>query len=90
VARKEPVWAPCGIVIEPGTVATAVFALLKVTWLPPEGAGALRVTVPVENCPPVTLVGMSTRPLTGTLAVGVALASLELGLSPYAFTAETT
>ena len=39
-----------------GTVAAALL-LVRVTTAPPDGAGPLRVTVPVEGLPPVTEVG---------------------------------
>jgi hypothetical protein len=41
-----------------GTVATDVFPLWSVTFAPPDGAAALKVTVPVELFPPLTLVGL--------------------------------
>src|SRR5437773_12457823 len=41
-----------------GTVATLVLLLERATTAPPLGAGALSVTVPVEELPPVTLVGL--------------------------------
>ena len=47
----------CTLTLE-GTVATDVLALESVTVAPPEGAAALRVTVPLELFPPVTLVGL--------------------------------
>jgi hypothetical protein len=42
-----------------GTVATDVLLLESDTTEPPEGAAELRVTVPVELLPPVTLVGFN-------------------------------
>ena len=51
--------APAGTVTLAGTLATAVSPLDKLTTAPPEGAGALRVTVPVELVPPLTLAGLS-------------------------------
>jgi hypothetical protein len=48
---------PAGTVTLPGTVATAVLLLDRVTTAPPAGAAALRVTVPVDVPPPPTLVG---------------------------------
>ena len=47
----------CTLTLE-GTVATDVLALESVTVAPPEGAAPLRVTVPVELFPPLTLVGL--------------------------------
>lgn len=47
----------CTVTLE-GTVATDVLPLWSVTVAPPEGAGPLRVTVPVELFPPLTLVGL--------------------------------
>jgi hypothetical protein len=51
--------APAGTDTLAGTVAAAVLLLESVTTAPPEGAAALRVTVPVEELPPATLVGFS-------------------------------
>lgn len=56
---KVFVFVPEATVTEAGTVATPVLALESATTLPPEGALALSVTVPVEVAPPVTLVGLS-------------------------------
>jgi hypothetical protein len=49
---------PAATVTLEGTVATDVLPLWSVTTAPPEGAAALRVTVPVELFPPLTLVGL--------------------------------
>ena len=49
---------PAGTVTLAGTVATLVLLLERVTTAPPLGAGPLSVTVPVEEFPPVTLVGL--------------------------------
>jgi hypothetical protein len=46
---------PAGTATLTGTVAAAVLLLDSVTVAPPAGAGAVRVTVPVEETPPVTL-----------------------------------
>src|SRR5437879_819346 len=45
---------PAAIVTLEGTVATDVSLLESVACAPPDGAGPLRVTVPVEESPPVT------------------------------------
>ena len=50
--------APAATVTLDGALATVVLLLESVTCAPPEGAAALRVTVPVEDPPPVTLVGL--------------------------------
>lgn len=42
-----------------GTVATVVLLLDRVTLAPPDGAAPVKVTVPVELFPPLTLVGFS-------------------------------
>jgi len=51
--------APAATVTLEGTVAAVVLLLESATCAPPEGAGPLKVTVPVEEFPPVTLVGFS-------------------------------
>ena len=52
--------APAATVTLAGTVAAAVLSLKRETVAPPLGACPLRVTVPVEGDPPVTLIGLST------------------------------
>jgi hypothetical protein len=52
--------APAATITLDGVLATFVLLLESVTTAPPEGAAALRVTVPVEDCtPPTTFVGFS-------------------------------
>jgi hypothetical protein len=51
--------APAATVTLEGTLAAVVLLLESVTCAPPVGAGALSVTVPVEEFPPVTLGGFS-------------------------------
>ena len=51
--------APAAIVTLEGTLATVVLLLESATCAPPAGAGPLIVTVPVEEFPPITLVGFS-------------------------------
>ena len=55
-----PLVEPCGITMLSGTVAEPLL-LERLTRMPPAGAGALSVTVPVEGFPPVTVVGFSER-----------------------------
>src|SRR5882724_4114752 len=51
--------APAATVTLDGTLAAVVLLLESVTTAPPDGAAPLNVTVPVEEFPPVTLVGFS-------------------------------
>ena len=51
--------APAATVTLAGTPAAVVLLLESVTCAPPAGAGPLNVTVPVEELPPVTLVGVT-------------------------------
>lgn len=51
--------APAATVTLAGVLATVVLLLDSVTTAPPAGAAPLSVTVPVEEFPPVTLVGFS-------------------------------
>ena len=53
--------APAAIVTLAGTLAAAVLLLDSVTCAPPDGAGPLKVTVPVEEFPPVTLAGLIVK-----------------------------
>jgi hypothetical protein len=46
-----------------GTVATFGLLLTRLITAPPEGAGALSVTVPVEVKPPLTLAGLRVSAL---------------------------
>src|SRR5438876_2898163 len=50
--------APAVTVTLEGTVATDVSLLESATCAPPDGAGPLSVTLPVDEFPPVTLVGL--------------------------------
>src|SRR5260370_38880642 len=58
--------APAAIVTLDGVLATFVLLLESVTTAPPEGAAPLSVTVPVEECPPVTLLGSTGIEERGT------------------------
>lgn len=63
---------PAGMVIVAGTVASAELEL-RVIVNPPVGAAPPRVKVPVEEDPPVTVVGFSVSPVIfGTLTCSVA------------------
>lgn len=77
VAEAEP----AGTVTLPETVATEVLLLARVTSVPPAGDGPVRVTVAVDDAPPITAVGFSTRDdgVTGTgVTVRVAVRTVLL------------
>ena len=77
---KVALLAPAVTVTLAGTVAAAVLSLIRETAAPPVGAGPLRVTVPVEGDPPVTLIGLSAiaesvaEPCGATLSEAVLVA----------------
>jgi hypothetical protein len=72
---KATVVAPAATVTLAGTVAAAVLLLLSVTTAPPVAAAPFRVTVPVDEAPPVTDPGLKPRELgAGALTVRVAVA----------------
>jgi len=56
VISKLTVLAPADTVTDAGTVAAGLL-LFNATMAPPVGAGAVRVTVPVEPEPPMTVAG---------------------------------
>jgi hypothetical protein len=57
VTVKVALVDPAVTVTLEGVLATIVLLLARVTDAPPVGAGFANVTVPVEEAPPVTLVG---------------------------------
>jgi hypothetical protein len=59
-----------------------VFPLDKVTTAPPEGALELRVTVPVELFPPLTLVGFRVSEESVTVPTGVTVSGACAVLDP--------
>src|SRR5262249_58903296 len=59
---------PAATVTLAGTVAAAVLALLRPTTAPPVGAAAVSVTVPCDELPPTTEVGLTVT--VDKLAVG--------------------
>ena len=58
VTVKVAVVLPAGTVTLASTVATDVLLLVRVTTAPPDGAGPVKVTVPVDDVPPITEVGL--------------------------------
>jgi hypothetical protein len=73
VTLNVAVVAPAATVTLAGTVAAALLPD-KLTTVPPAGAELLRVTVPVEELPPVRLAGLRARfDSTGGLMVSVAV-----------------
>jgi hypothetical protein len=63
VTENVAVVAPEATVTLAGTVATEVLLLLIVTRAPPPGAGPFSVTVPVDELPPRTDVGLNVTEL---------------------------
>ena len=63
--------APAATVTLAGTCAAAVLLLDNVTTAPPVGAALLRVTVPVDEDPPMTLVGFKVTEDKVTVVGGV-------------------
>jgi hypothetical protein len=59
VAVKVLLVAPAATVTVAGTLAAAVLLLDSETTIPPDGAAAVRVTVPVAAVPPVTEDGLT-------------------------------
>lgn len=73
--------APAGTMMLAGTLATFGLLLTKVITAPPEGAGALNVTVPVEARPPLTLVGLRVNELSTGKSDGVDV-GVGVGVDP--------
>jgi hypothetical protein len=70
VTWKLALVAPAATVTLAGTCAAAVLLLVSVTIAPPVGAAPLRVTVPVDELPPATLVGFTETDDRDTAAGG--------------------
>jgi hypothetical protein len=63
VTVKDVDEAPPGTVTDAGTWAAAALLLNRLTKAPPGDAGPLRVTMPVEDIPPTTVVGLKLTEL---------------------------
>ena len=75
---KVAVVAFAGMASVVGTVATPVLLLLNDTIAPALGAGPVRVTVPVDGNPPVTLAGLrATDPTPRALIVIATIAVFD-------------
>ena len=61
--------APALTITLAGTVAEAL-SLSSAIVAPPAGAGAVRLTVPVEFCPPVTTEGLAVTELSWDASLG--------------------
>jgi len=72
--------APAGMNTLLGTLA-APLLLERVTCTPPAGAGALKVTVPLEDCrPPTTLVGFRVSEVSVGAGGGTGFTAREADL----------
>ena len=78
---NDALLAPAGMNTLEGTLA-APLLLERVISAPPAGAGALRVTVPREDCaPPTTLVGLSVNELSVGAGAGTGCTVSEADLA---------
>ena len=75
--------APAATVTLAGTCAAAVLLLDSVTTAPPAGAGPVNLTVPVDEIPPTTEVGLTVRPLPLPLSVGAVTVKPDVLVTPY-------
>jgi hypothetical protein len=70
VTENVALVAPAATVTFAGTCAAVVLLLVSDTLAPPVGAAPLNVTVPVDDVPPVTLVGFRETEDNDTAAAG--------------------
>ena len=75
--------APAGTVTLAGICAAAVLLLVRVTIAPPDGAGPVNFTVPVDEVPPITEVGLTLMALPLPLSVGAVTVKLPVVVTPY-------
>jgi hypothetical protein len=71
VTANETLLDPAGTVTLTGTLAALVLLLVRPMTAPPEGAAPLRLTVPWDDAPPVTLLGLSESDDSAALAEGL-------------------
>jgi len=64
VTVNVAVLAFAGTITLTGTVASELLLLLSATKAPDEGAGPFRVTVPVDEFPPTTELGLNVTEVT--------------------------
>jgi hypothetical protein len=82
VTAKVALFDPPATVTLAGTVAAEVLLLVSVTTAPPVGAALLKVTVPVDDDPPGTVVGFKETDATvtgGAFTVIVTVAVFDSG-----------
>jgi len=75
--------APAATVTLAGRCVAVVLLLDRVTTAPPAGAGPVNLTVPVDEIPPTTEVGLTLRPLPVTPSVGAVTVKLDVLVAPY-------
>ena len=80
VTAKVTEVAPCCTVTVAGTLAAEIFELATDTTAPPDGATAVRVTVPVPDCPLTMVVGKTETALRAA-AIGSTV-SLNVAVPP--------
>jgi len=83
VTVNVAVVAPAGTVTLGGTCAALRLLLESVTTDPPVGAGPVNLTVPVDELPPVTELGLTVMPLPLPVSVGDVTVKLPVLLTPY-------
>jgi hypothetical protein len=70
VTVNMAVVAPAATVILTGSCAAAVLLLVRLTTIPPAGAGPLSVTVPIDDAPPSSVAGLTLTALRPETAGG--------------------
>ena len=83
MGKFTEVW-PAAIVATPGASATKRLLVDRVTEIPPDGAGALKKTVPVAFVPPLTLVGVMVSDCSkgGAFGSGATLTKIVFVMPP--------